>query len=88
MLSLAARHDWILGVVGWIDFEARGAAARVEAMAETPKLVGLRPMIQTIPDEDWMLRDALTPAFEAMVGTGACASTRSSCRPICPACRA
>ena len=31
-----------------------------------PKLVGLRPMMQDLADDDWMLRPALAPAIEAM----------------------
>lgn len=67
MLSLADRHDWILGVVGWVDFESPEAPATIARLAEHPKLVGLRPMIQDIPGDDWMLREALRPAIAAMI---------------------
>lgn len=70
MLGLADAHDMILGVVGWVDFEASDAAETVNTLAEHPKLVGLRPMIQDIADDDWMLRADLAPAFETMVNTG------------------
>ena len=67
MLSLAAENDFILGVVGWVDFEAADAPAQIATLAENPKLVGLRPMIQDIADDNWMLNPALAPAFEAMI---------------------
>ncbi|TNF19433.1 MAG: amidohydrolase [Rhodobacteraceae bacterium] len=67
MLSLADRHAWILGVVGWVDFEAAEAPATIARLAAHPRLVGLRPMIQDIAEDDWMLRDALRPAVAAMV---------------------
>ncbi|MCG3268047.1 amidohydrolase [Yoonia sp. I 8.24] len=67
MLSLAAQNDFILGVVGWVDFEATDAPDQIAALAQNPKLVGLRPMIQDIADDAWMLRPALSPAFEAMI---------------------
>ena len=67
MLGLAARHDWILDVIGWTDFDAADAPARITAMAGRAKLVGLRLMIQSIPEDGWMLRDALALAFAAMV---------------------
>lgn len=70
MLGLADAHDMILGVVGWSDFEASDAAETINALAARPKLVGLRPMIQDIADDDWMLRADLAPAFETMVNTG------------------
>ncbi|MAV46876.1 MAG: amidohydrolase [Alphaproteobacteria bacterium TMED89] len=67
LLSLAARHSWIAGVVGWADLEAADAAEAITALAQTqPKLVGLRPMIQDIPDQEWMLQDRLAPALAAM----------------------
>jgi len=67
LLSLADMHDWILGVVGWTDLEAPDAPVKIEQMARHPKLVGLRPMIQDIADDAWMLKDTLRPALEAMV---------------------
>jgi L-fuconolactonase len=67
LLSLADSHDFIMGVVGWVDFEAPAAAERIGALARHAKLKGLRPMIQDIPDPDWMLRDSLDPAFNAMI---------------------
>lgn len=66
MLSLAAEASFIKGVVGWVDFESAGAADDIARLAETPVLVGLRPMIQDIADVDWMLRADLTPAFDAL----------------------
>ena len=67
LLNIAAKTPFVLGVVGWVDFESPKAAADIARLAANPKLVGLRPMIQDIADDGWMLRDALTPAFEAMI---------------------
>ena len=67
LLWLAEQHPWILGVVGWIDLEASTAAKRIASAARNPKLLGLRPMIQDISDEAWMLRETLGPALQAMV---------------------
>lgn len=67
MLGIAARTPFVLGVVGWADFAAPSAADDIAQLAQHPKLLGLRPMIQDIPDDDWMLRPELTPAFEAMI---------------------
>ncbi|WP_170775689.1 amidohydrolase family protein [Ruegeria lacuscaerulensis] len=66
MLSLADQAAFIKGVVGWVDFEASASPAQIAALAQHPALVGLRPMIQDIEDPDWMLGDALTPAFAAL----------------------
>lgn len=67
LLGLSDQHDWILGVVGWVDLESPTAPASIERLAGHPKLVGLRPMIQDIPDDNWMLRGTLTPALDAMI---------------------
>ncbi len=69
MLDVArASGGLVAGVVGWCDLAA-GAAA-VDALAEDPLLVGLRPMIHDIPDPDWMLQPALDPALRRMAERG------------------
>lgn len=67
LLCLAGQFDFIKGVVGWVDFENADAPKDIVRLAENPALVGLRPMIQDIPDPEWMLRADLAPAFEAMI---------------------
>lgn len=63
MLELAREHEFIAGVVGWIDFEAADAAAQIGDLSGDPLLLGLRPMIQDIPDVDWILRSQNEAAF-------------------------
>jgi L-fucono-1,5-lactonase len=70
MLELARDNAFIAGVVGWMDFESDDAVETIAALATDPKLVGLRPMIQDIPDSEWMLEEKLAPAFEAMIDHG------------------
>ncbi len=67
MLSLADNSPAVKGVVGWVDFESTDAPQIISDLAAHPALVGLRPMIQDIEDDDWMLQDNLTPAFEALI---------------------
>lgn len=67
MLSLADNAPFVKGVVGWVDFESPDAPQTIKDLCTHPALVGLRPMIQDIEDDDWMLRDDLTPAFEALI---------------------
>lgn len=69
MLSLAAKHDFIKGVVGWVDFDDPVALTQIENLSENRVLVGLRPMIQDIEEDDWMLGAHLTSVFQAMVDT-------------------
>ncbi|MCV6574914.1 MAG: amidohydrolase family protein [Cohaesibacter sp.] len=67
MLSLADENAFIKGVVGWVDFEAQDAAEQIAALASHSRLVGLRPMIQNIEADDWMLQPSLASAFEALI---------------------
>lgn len=70
LLSLAGAHAFVEGVVGWVDFAAPDAPARITTLASDAKLKGLRPMIQDIADVDWMLRPGLAPAFAALTDLG------------------
>ncbi|MBK7644249.1 MAG: amidohydrolase family protein [Planctomycetes bacterium] len=66
LLALAARTSSIAGVVGWIDFESPRALEELAQRRRHPRFVGVRPMIQDILDERWMLKPALAPVFEAL----------------------
>ena len=70
LLDLARENPFIAGVVGWVDFESDEAPAIIDDLSQDSALVGLRPMIQDIPDTEWMLREKLEPAFEAMIDHG------------------
>ena len=70
MLSLAAQHDFIQGVVGWVDTVAPNACQVLARLQQNPYFKGIRPMLQDIPDVDWMLQDALTPVFDYLVAHG------------------
>ena len=70
MLDLAASHEWILGVVGWVDMEDGAAPEEIARLSRHPKFAGVRPMIQDLADDAWMLRPALAPAVEALIAHG------------------
>jgi L-fuconolactonase len=67
MLGIADASETVAAVVGWVDFENPDHLRRLERLAQHPKFVGLRPMIQDIPDVDWMLRDEVQWAYQAIV---------------------
>lgn len=70
LLDLAAKTPSVAGVVGWAPLDASDAARLVRGLAERPGLVGLRPMLQDLPDDAWMLRPELAPALLAMSQCG------------------
>lgn len=70
MLTIARRARFILGVVGWVDLLAPDAAAQIRTRAQDPLMLGLRPMLQDLPDPDWILNPALAPALNAIAAEG------------------
>jgi L-fuconolactonase len=69
LFDLARQHPFIAGVVGWTDFEAEDAPQRIAALCRDAQglLKGLRPMVQDIPDQRWLLRPELDRTFDALV---------------------
>lgn len=70
MLGIADATPWVLGVVGWVDFEKPGDLAELKRLARHPKFKGVRPMIQDLPDDNWMLREDVQWAFRAICDLG------------------
>jgi L-fuconolactonase len=66
LLGLAAETPFVAGVVGWAEFEAENAAQQIAAFSQQAKLVGLRPMLQDLDDDAWILRPAVGKALDAM----------------------
>lgn len=67
MLALADQHDFIKGVVGWVDLSAPDAINQIARRAANPKLKGLRPMLQDLPDDDWIADTRLDAAILAII---------------------
>jgi L-fuconolactonase len=57
LLELAGRHDFIGGVVGWVDLRSADLQAQVEQFAFERKLVGVRHIVQGEPDDNFMLQE-------------------------------
>ena len=70
LLSLAKTDPRVQGVVGWTDMMARDAPDRLAALAQDPRLRGVRPMWQDIADDAWMLRPEQDTAYRAVVELG------------------
>ena len=66
MLGIADDTPHVAAVTGWVDFENPAHGRHLERLAAHPKFRGVRPMIQDIPDDGWMLRDDIRWAFEAV----------------------
>lgn len=67
MLGLADATDFVAKVVGWIDFEDPEDEAHLARLQHHPKFAGVRPMIQDIPDPQWMHRGDVQWAYSALI---------------------
>lgn len=63
LLELAANDDSIAGVVGWLDMDDPQFARHFEQYRKNPKFIGLRPMLQDIPEDGWILRPRVLAAL-------------------------
>ncbi|WP_309119900.1 amidohydrolase family protein [Paenibacillus sp.] len=71
LLELADRWTWIAGVVGWVDLERPLEAGRqLERFAKHPKFVGVRHLIMTEPDPDWLIRPAVLEGLRVLSSFG------------------
>ena len=70
MLGIADATPFVAGVVGWVDFEKPSDAAELRRLAGHPAFKGVRPMIQDIPDDAWMLRDDVQWGYRAVIDNG------------------
>jgi L-fuconolactonase len=57
LLDLAEQHSFIAGVVGWIDLRGANLPARLEHYSRFAKLCGFRHIVQSEPDNGFLLRD-------------------------------
>ena len=70
MLGIADATPHIAGVTGWVDFENQGIRLNYPGWQVIQKLLAVRPMIQDIPDDDWMLRRDVQWGFEMTAELG------------------
>ncbi len=67
LLRQAAGHDDIAGVVGWVDLSDARAAKKLEHLARDTAFKGVRPMLQDIPDVDWINTQPRADAIAALI---------------------
>ena len=70
MLALAAANDVVAGVVGWVDLADARAASELARLAADGRLKGVRPMLQDLPADDWILEAPLPDALRALQRLG------------------
>jgi L-fuconolactonase len=54
LLALARANDFIAGVVGWVDLSEQACVATLARWADQKALKAVRPMLQDLPEHDWI----------------------------------
>jgi L-fuconolactonase len=70
MLGLADATPWVGAVVGWIDFADPSHLGHLRRWANHRKFRAVRPMLQDIEDDGWILDRAFDPVFELLPQLG------------------
>lgn len=66
LLELASKHDFIKGVVGWIDLCAADIQERLSYYNQFSKLKGFRHIVQAEPDPAFLLREDFCRGIRAL----------------------
>ncbi len=56
LLELAEQSPFIAGVVGWVDLQSADVRSQLLELAQNPKLLGIRHIVQSEPDDHFLLR--------------------------------
>ncbi len=70
LLELAAQHDFIAGVIGWLDMDSPNFPRELELYSKRPKFLGIRPMLQDIADDQWILRPRVVESLGLVAERG------------------
>jgi len=70
LLALAERYPFIAAVVGWVDLRARNLPDRLQYYSQFEKLCGFRHIVQSEPDDRYLLRDDVVRGIEYLYQFG------------------
>ena len=66
LLDLATSSPFILGVIGWVDLRASDVQTQLARFAGNPKLLGIRHVVQSEPDERFLLQPEFLRGISAL----------------------
>ena len=70
LIVLAEAHPFIEAVVGWAPIASANFSACLDSLAGYPKLKGLRHIIQSETDDEFILRDDFNRGITTMLASG------------------
>src|SRR6266567_328466 len=66
LLELAEASPVIAGVVGWVDLRSPDVRSQLEELARNPKLLGVRHIVQSEPDDRFLLQPEFLRGIRAL----------------------
>ena len=70
LISLSSQASFIKGIVGWVDLEDKDVGLSLDRLAANPVFKGVRPMLQDIDDNSWILRSSVLAGLEQVARRG------------------
>lgn len=55
ILELCEQHDFLAGMVGWVDLQSEQCEEQLQEFVEHPKFVGIRHVTQDEPDDNFII---------------------------------
>lgn len=66
VLQLAEQHEFLAGVVGWVDLQSDQCEELLLQLKEYPKFVGVRHVTHDEPDDDFIVRDSVLRGLKVL----------------------
>ena len=70
LLELAKANSFIAGVVGWVDLLSSDINAQLDELCADPKFKGVRHLVESEPDDDWLVRPAVLAGLKQLSERG------------------
>jgi L-fuconolactonase len=70
LLDLASGHEFIAGVVGWVDLRSPSVEAQLQELTAHKKLKGVRHVAQDEPDDRFLVRDDVLNGISVLESFG------------------
>ncbi len=68
LLELANTNSFIAGVVGWVDL--MNPSAQLDELCTDPKFKGVRHLVESEPDDDWLIQPAVLEGLKQLSARG------------------
>ena len=66
VLGLAEKHDFIAGIVGWVDLASPECEQQLMEFKDNPKFLGIRHVTQDEPDDDFIVRPEIVRGLKVL----------------------